>query len=67
MKNLGQCQTEGCTEEARYALYKFHDGSKEWLYVCKLHEEIIGKENIEGVKNELSKKKPDKEDKDEKA
>ena len=47
-RKLGQCQVEGCPNLAKYGLNRTNpDGKKEWLYVCPLHEGVIGQENME--------------------
>ena len=44
---LGQCQVESCYSPAGYGLYRTKpDGRKEWLYVCWLHQKLIGDENM---------------------
>ena len=43
----GKCQIEGCEEPAEYPIYKLSSSiTKEWLYVCKRHEDEIGDNNI---------------------
>ena len=66
MQKLGQCQIEGCSLPARYALYKlFPNGEKRWLHTCYLHEIEIGRKNMcraggryekEGLQHEQSNK-----------
>jgi len=52
MKNLGQCQIEGCNRRAVCAVYKkFPNGQKVWLHVCAHHEQMIGDENMNMGKN----------------
>ena len=44
---LGQCQVEKCIKPAKYGLfYTSPMGKKEWLNVCRKHEQIIGDANI---------------------
>jgi len=44
---LGKCEVEGCNEKAKYGLYRTDNkGNKEWLHVCRLHEGLIGNENL---------------------
>lgn len=60
-KNLGKCQIEGCNKLAQYGLYRTTlMGEKEWLYVCRYHEKIIGDENMrrEGGRYEGRKEDP---------
>lgn len=41
------CQYDGCNLPTLYALFKtYQDGRKVWLSVCKLHEKVIGAENL---------------------
>jgi len=42
-----KCQVLGCTAPAKYGLYRTNPNSeKEWLHVCKLHEGVIGSDNL---------------------
>ena len=46
-RKQGKCQVEGCQTPAKYGLFKtYPNGKKRWLYVCELHEKIIGDENM---------------------
>ena len=44
----GQCEVNGCTNQARFALYRTDpDGEKKWIHVCQTHEKEIGAENLQ--------------------
>ena len=52
----GQCEVLGCTEKARFGIYKtYPNGEKKWIHVCSLHDQVIGQENLERVGGYLSK------------
>ena len=43
----GQCEVLGCTQPARYGIYKtYPNGKKVWLHIYRSHEQVIGRENI---------------------
>ena len=47
MKKLGKCQVKFCSNKAEYGIFRPRlSGKKEWLYVCRLHEGVIGNENM---------------------
>ncbi|GAJ13654.1 unnamed protein product [marine sediment metagenome] len=40
-------EVEGCNDSARYGIFWLRlSGKKLWLYVCRLHERVIGNENM---------------------
>ena len=54
----GQCEVSGCTQPARYGIYKtYPNGEKVWLHVCCLHEQVIGRENLKRAGGYMSKAK----------
>lgn len=59
IKLRGKCQVEGCNGRATNGLYRTDSqGNKEWLHVCRLHEGLVGNENMRraGGHYERSKK-----------
>jgi hypothetical protein len=47
------CQVSGCYNKATNGLYRIErNGDKQWVYVCPIHEKVIGDENLrlQGVK-----------------
>jgi hypothetical protein len=41
------CEIENCNNPARYQLFRtLEDGEKVWVWVCVMHEKIIGDENM---------------------
>ena len=54
------CDIEGCIKEAKYGIYEIKpDSTRRWLKVCKEHEEIIGKSNLEWFNNLEKKRRED--------
>jgi hypothetical protein len=48
------CQISGCSKRAMYGMYRIgRNGDKQWVYVCPIHEKVIGDENLrlQGVKD----------------